>query len=90
MDDVERDEKDNMIEMESERETKSSNHFFSGPSKKADERNEEGDNELFRSLALTRSKIAKRNIVSHEALTGKLSADALFLRAATLSFRFLG
>ena len=88
VDDVERDEKDNMIEMESERETKSSNHFFSGPSKKADERNEEGDTELFRSLALTRSKIAKRNIVSHEALAGKLSADALFCVLQPLVFDF--
>ena len=33
---------------------------------------------MVRSLAITRSKIAKKNIISHEALAGKLNADALY------------
>ena len=43
---------------------------------------------MIRSLALTRSKIAKRNIVSHEALAGKLSADALYCVLQQLVYDF--
>ena len=43
---------------------------------------------MIRSLALTRSKIAKRNIVSHEALAGKLSADALYCVLQPLVYDF--
>jgi hypothetical protein len=74
--------------LESGKEPKSSNLFFSGPQKKTDEKDKEGDSELFRSLALTRSKIAKRNIVSHEALAGKLSAEALSCVLQPLVFDF--
>ena len=64
--------------MEPEKEPGSTNLFFSGPNKGSEENLEGNETELVRSLALTRSKIAKRNIVSHEALAGKLSADALY------------
>ena len=58
MEDVEKDEKDNMLEIESEKGTKSSNHFFSGPTKKADERNEEGGNEPSQGPRLQRGTLS--------------------------------
>ena len=47
--------------------------LFSFRASKKEHRKED----LIRSLAMTKSKIGKRNIVSHEALAGKLSAEAL-------------
>jgi hypothetical protein len=36
------------------------------------------EEELLRSLAITRSMISKRNVVTHEILAGKLSAEGLY------------
>ena len=66
------------IRMEPEKEPGPTNLLFSGPNIGSKEKIEGSETELVRSLALTRSKIAKRNIVSHEALAGKLSVDALY------------
>ena len=52
-------------------ENESPNLFFSGLPEEIVKENKKEDDELLRSLALTRSKIAKRNVVSHEALAGK-------------------
>ena len=49
---------------------------------------EDEENELLRSLAITRSKISKRNVVSHEVLAGKLSAEGLYSLLQPLVFDF--
>ena len=62
--------------------------FSSGPETEVVKRNEEEEEGLVRSLAMTRSKIAKRNIVSNKALAGKLSAEALYSVLQPLVFDF--
>ena len=59
-------------------------HALAGKCKEKDEKHDDDksetkkkDRKLLRSLAITRSKISKRNIVSHECLSGKLGAEAL-------------
>ena len=49
---------------------------------------DEAKNELYRSLALTRSKICKRNVVSHEVSAGKLGGEALHCLLQPLTFDF--
>ena len=49
---------------------------------------EKEEEELLRSLAITRSKISKRNVVSHEVLAGKLSAEGLYSLLQPLAFDF--
>ena len=46
------------------------------------------DEKLVRSLAVTRSKISKRNIVSHECLAGNLGAEALIIILQPLLFDY--
>ena len=46
------------------------------------------DESLLRSLAMTRSKIAKRNIVAHEVSAGKLGGEALRSLLQPLAFDF--
>ena len=46
------------------------------------------DEVLLRSLAMTRSKIAKRNIVAHEVSAGKLGGEALRCLLQPLAFDF--
>ena len=44
--------------------------------------------ELYRSLAITRSKICKRNVVSHEVSAGKLGGEGLHCLLQPLAFDF--
>ena len=46
------------------------------------------EDELYRSLAITRSKICKRNIVSHEVSAGKLGGEGLHCLLQPLAFDF--
>ena len=79
---------DGLREVGPEEESQTENLFFSGQKASDGKGNEEKETELVRSLAITRSKIAKRNIVSHEALAGKLSADALYCVLQPLVYDF--
>ena len=58
-------------------------HFYPEP-----EGTPEIKDELLRSLAITRSKISKRNVVSYEVLAGKLSAEGLYSLLQPLVFDF--
>ena len=64
---------------------KNQNHFIPTPQSPA---GVEQGKELLRSLAITRSKISKRNVVSHEVLAGKLSGEALQCLLQPLAFDF--
>ena len=48
----------------------------------------EPEEELCRSIAITRSKICKRNVVSHEVSAGKLGGEALYCLLQPLAFDF--
>merc|ERR1711984_19886 len=61
------------------------NPSHSTPENLSEDKTEE---ELYRSLAITRSKICKRNVVSHEVSAGKLGGEALYCLLQPMAFDF--